>query len=247
MLAPHRDDDPAQSASHPLREQHVQTTNPPAQRHIDMACKSFDGIAGDAAREGPGEEGAGRASGRSRAPGRAGRDRARRAAPDAAQLGYGARRAAFEATMLLDYAEGGRVLVPAGSLVRGFVSSVRAAAGIDRRGSLTLSFDEIEIGPRMYRLRASVTKALDGKAGKDLQRIGAGAVVGAILAGSSAAARTRSSACSSAAAAPSPRPRARTSICPSARFSGSASISRSSLQARTRRTRRQTSGFTLLT
>ena len=89
----------------------------------------------------------------------------------------------FEATMLLDYAEGGRVLVPAGSLVRGFVSSVRAAGRVDRRGSLTLSFDEIEIGPRMYRLRASVTKALDGKAGKDLQRIGAGAVLGAVLGG----------------------------------------------------------------
>ena len=47
---------------------------------------------------------------------------------------------------MLDYAEGGRVLVPAGSLVRGFVSSVRAAGRIDRRGSLTLSFDEIRIG-----------------------------------------------------------------------------------------------------
>ena len=49
----------------------------------------------------------------------------------------------FEATTLVDYSEGTRVVIPAGSLVRGFVSSVRAAGRIDRRGSLTLSFDEL--------------------------------------------------------------------------------------------------------
>jgi hypothetical protein len=89
----------------------------------------------------------------------------------------------FEATTVLDYAEGGRVLIPAGSLVRGFVSSVRAAGRIDRRGSLTLSFDEIRIDTRTYRLRASVTQAIDGKMNEDVARIGAGAVVGAILGG----------------------------------------------------------------
>jgi hypothetical protein len=90
----------------------------------------------------------------------------------------------FEATTIVDYAgEGGRVLVPAGSLVRGFVSSVRPAGRLDRRGSLTLSFDEIRIGLRSYRLRASVTRALDSKMSEDAQRIGAGAVVGAIVGG----------------------------------------------------------------
>jgi hypothetical protein len=89
----------------------------------------------------------------------------------------------FEATTILDYTEGARVLVPAGSVARGFVSSVRPAGRIDRRGSLTLSFDELRLGARTYRLRASVTEALDGRMNDDVKRIGAGAVVGAILGG----------------------------------------------------------------
>jgi hypothetical protein len=89
----------------------------------------------------------------------------------------------FEATTILDYEQGGGVLIPAGSIGRGFVSSVRAAGRIDRRGSLTLSFDEIRIGTSTYRLRASVTQAIDGKAGDDTRRIGAAAVAGALLGG----------------------------------------------------------------
>lgn len=89
----------------------------------------------------------------------------------------------FEATTALDYVSDGRIIVPAGAVVRGFVSSVSAASKIDRRGSLTLSFDEIRIDNTNYRLRASVTQALDGKIGEDATRIGAGAVVGAIIGG----------------------------------------------------------------
>jgi hypothetical protein len=89
----------------------------------------------------------------------------------------------FEATTVLDYESGGLVIVPAGSLVRGFVSSVSPASNIDRRGSLTLSFDEIRIDNTTYRLRASVTQALDADVAKDATRIGAGAAVGAIIGG----------------------------------------------------------------
>jgi len=89
----------------------------------------------------------------------------------------------FEATTVLDYSVNGTVVVPAGSLMRGFVSSVRAAGRVDRRGSLTLSFDELRIENRTYRLRAAVTEAIDGKMGEDTRRIGAGAVAGAILGG----------------------------------------------------------------
>lgn len=89
----------------------------------------------------------------------------------------------FEATTLIDYSEGARVVIPAGSLVRGFVSSVRAAGRIDRRGSLTLSFDELRIDNRTYRLRAAVTDAMDGKMGDDMKRVGAASVVGAIIGG----------------------------------------------------------------
>lgn len=89
----------------------------------------------------------------------------------------------FEATTVLDYSVNGTVVVPAGSLMRGFVSSVRPAGRVDRRGSLTLSFDELRIDNRSYRLRAAVTEAIDGKMGEDARRIGAGAVAGAILGG----------------------------------------------------------------
>lgn len=89
----------------------------------------------------------------------------------------------FEATTLLDYTVDGAVVVPAGSVVRGFVSSVRPAGRIDRRGSLTLSFDELRLGNQSYRLRAVVTQAMDAKVNEDVARIGAGAAVGAILGG----------------------------------------------------------------
>lgn len=89
----------------------------------------------------------------------------------------------FEATTVLDYSVNGTVVVPAGSLMRGFVSSVRPAGRVDRRGSLTLSFDELKIDNQTYRLRAAVTEAIDGKLGDDARRIGAGAVAGAILGG----------------------------------------------------------------
>jgi len=89
----------------------------------------------------------------------------------------------FEATTVLDYASGRTIIVPAGSTVRGFVSSVRASGKLDRRAALTLSFDEIRIGNRSYRFRASVTRAFDGKLGDDTARIGAGAAVGAIIGG----------------------------------------------------------------
>jgi hypothetical protein len=89
----------------------------------------------------------------------------------------------FEAATVLDYASGTTVIVPAGSTVRGFVSSVKAAGKVDRRANLTLSFDELRIGNRSYRLRASVTRAFDGKLGDDTMKIGAGAAVGAIIGG----------------------------------------------------------------
>jgi hypothetical protein len=89
----------------------------------------------------------------------------------------------FEATTVVDLEMGRDVAIPAGSVVRGFVSSVRQAGRIDRTGSLTLSFDELVAGQRISRLRASVVKALDPKTTDDMTRIGAGAVVGAVLGG----------------------------------------------------------------
>jgi hypothetical protein len=60
---------------------------------------------------------------------------------------------------------------------------VRPAGKIDRRGSITLSFDEIAIGATRTRLRASVTQALDGSRDEDLTRIGIGSVAGGVVGG----------------------------------------------------------------
>lgn len=91
----------------------------------------------------------------------------------------------FEGTTILDYTPAGfrDVLIPAGSTVRGFVSSVKAAGRIERKGSLTLSFDEIRIANKSFRLRASVTQALDPKIADDATRIGAASAVGAVIGG----------------------------------------------------------------
>ena len=76
------------------------------------------------------------------------------------------------------------MLVPAGSVMRGVVSSVNKAGRIERKGSLTLAFDRVTINGHAYPIRATVTQALEsegikGEAGK----IGAGAGVGAIIGG----------------------------------------------------------------
>ena len=89
----------------------------------------------------------------------------------------------FEATTLVDVTTAGVLAVPAGSVVRGFVSSVRPAGRIERKGSLTLSFDEMVVGGKHPPLRASVVQALDGKMGDDAARVSTGAAAGAILGG----------------------------------------------------------------
>ena len=55
----------------------------------------------------------------------------------------------FEATTLVDlYDDDDHVLVPAGSVMRGIVSSVTKAGRLERRGSLTVAFDQITIRGR---------------------------------------------------------------------------------------------------
>ena len=90
----------------------------------------------------------------------------------------------FEATTIVDLKKDGRIVVPAGSVMRGIVSAVTKAGRIERKGSLTVVFDRITIDGRSYPIRATVTQAIEsegikGEAGK----IGAGAGVGAIIGG----------------------------------------------------------------
>jgi hypothetical protein len=90
----------------------------------------------------------------------------------------------FSATTVVDLYQGNDVLIPAGSVLRGVVSSVNKATRTDRKGSLTVAFDQISVRGRSYPIHATVTQALEsegikGEAGK----IGAGAGVGAIIGG----------------------------------------------------------------
>jgi outer membrane murein-binding lipoprotein Lpp len=90
----------------------------------------------------------------------------------------------FEATTMVDMYEGNNVVIPAGSLLRGVVSSVDRASRTDRKGSLTVSFDQITVDGRNYPMRGTVTQALESEGMRgEAGRIGAGAGVGAIIGG----------------------------------------------------------------
>jgi hypothetical protein len=90
----------------------------------------------------------------------------------------------FEATTMVDLMQGDRVLVPAGSVMRGIVSSVTKAGRVERKGSMTVSFDQVTVRGRNYPIRATVTQALESEGIKgEAGRIGTGAGVGAIIGG----------------------------------------------------------------
>ena len=89
-----------------------------------------------------------------------------------------------EATTMVDMFRGDELLVPAGSRLTGYVSSVDRASRTDRKGSLTINFTKLQANGRTYDVTAYVTQALesDGLKG-EAGRIGAGAGVGAIIGG----------------------------------------------------------------
>ena len=90
----------------------------------------------------------------------------------------------FEATTLVDLKEGDRVIVPAGSVMRGVVSSVTKTTRLERKGSLTLAFDQVRVNGREYPIRATVTQAIESEGVKgEAGKIGAGAGVGMIIGG----------------------------------------------------------------
>ena len=99
----------------------------------------------------------------------------------------------FEATTMVDLQdEKGHVLVPAGAVMRGTVTSVTKATRLERKGSLTVSFDRLTVDHQSYPIRATVTQALEsegirGEAQKIGIGAGAGAILGAILGGAKGA------------------------------------------------------------
>ena len=91
----------------------------------------------------------------------------------------------FDATTLVDLRdERGRVIVPAGSTMRGIVSSVQKATRTERTGRLTVAFDRVTINGRNYPMRATVTEALESEGIRgEKEKIGIGAGAGAIIGG----------------------------------------------------------------
>ena len=90
----------------------------------------------------------------------------------------------FTATTMVDLYQGNDVLIPAGSVMRGVVSSVNKASRTDRKGSLTVAFDQITVRGRSYPIHATVSQALESEGIKgEVGKIGAGAGVGAIIGG----------------------------------------------------------------
>ena len=90
----------------------------------------------------------------------------------------------FEATTAVDLLQNGRVLVPAGSTVRGVVSDVKKAGRIDRSGSLTLSFDQMVVNGREVPIRATATQVFEsGGIREEKGTAGIGAGVGGIIGG----------------------------------------------------------------
>ena len=99
----------------------------------------------------------------------------------------------FEVTTMVDLQdERGHVLVPAGSTMRGTVTSVTKATRLERTGRLTVAFDRLTVNHRSYPIRATVTQALESEGIRgEAERIGigagAGAILGAILGGAKGA------------------------------------------------------------
>jgi hypothetical protein len=90
----------------------------------------------------------------------------------------------FEATTVVDLMQDGRVLVPAGSTIRGVVSAVKRPGRVDREGSLTLSFDRMVVRGREYPIRGMATEVFEsGGIREEAGTAGAGAGVGAVVGG----------------------------------------------------------------
>ncbi len=94
----------------------------------------------------------------------------------------------FETTTVVDLMQNGRVLVPAGSVMRGVVSDVDKAGRVDRDGSLTLSFDKLTVRGRDRDIRGSATQIFESKGIREEGTVaaagaGVGGIVGGIIGG----------------------------------------------------------------
>ena len=90
----------------------------------------------------------------------------------------------FEATTLVDVGVNSRVVIPAGSVMRGVVTQVEPATRTNRTARMTVSFDQVTVNGQAYAIRGTVSQAIEGEGIRgETARIGTGAGVGAIIGG----------------------------------------------------------------
>jgi hypothetical protein len=90
----------------------------------------------------------------------------------------------FEATTVVDVMQDNQLLIPAGSVVRGVVSAVKPAGRVERTGSITLSFDQVQIRGRDVPIRGMATQVFEsGGIREEAGTAGVGAGVGGIIGG----------------------------------------------------------------
>jgi hypothetical protein len=89
----------------------------------------------------------------------------------------------FRATTIVDLRMGDRILIPAGSEMRGVITSLEKAGRVDRKGNMTLAFDQITVDGTRYPMHGTVTKAFEGEMKGEVGKLGVGAAAGAIIGG----------------------------------------------------------------
>lgn len=90
----------------------------------------------------------------------------------------------FESTTTADVYAGGRIAIPAGSVVRGVVTAVDPATRTNRTARMTVSFDQVTVNGQPHPIRGTVTEAIQGSGVKgEVGRLGVGAGAGAVVGG----------------------------------------------------------------
>ena len=90
----------------------------------------------------------------------------------------------FEATTVVDLYEGNRVLIPAGSVMRGARDVGQPRVADRSEGQPDRAFNQITVNGRNYPMRGTVTETIESSGIKgEIGRIGAGSAVGAIIGG----------------------------------------------------------------
>ena len=76
-----------------------------------------------------------------------------------------------EATTMVNLYREDDLIVPAGSLLVGYVASVEPATRTDRKGKMSLQFTRLTVNQRSYDVRVSVTQAIESKGIKDRKSV----------------------------------------------------------------------------